>query len=178
MSAAKKIVVFTATGEQGTSVCKHLVQEGYHVVGLTRNPESNSAKGEPEGKPPMHTVWLNPTAISQLGVEMFKASLDDPTSYESALEGLHGAFINADCGFTSLTPYTHWCRESTVWARYMSNGLDAHEAGEYESSQTKAAIEACVKAGASHIVYSAMDHTDGLAPHMDSKYKSKLPSWI
>jgi rhodanese-related sulfurtransferase len=47
MSSAQKIVVFTATGEQGSSVCKYLVKEGYHVVGLTRNPESEKAKGNP-----------------------------------------------------------------------------------------------------------------------------------
>jgi hypothetical protein len=55
----------------------------------------------------------------------------------------------------------------------LSNGLDAHEAGEYESNQSKTAIQACVKAGASHIVYSMLDNTDGVAPHLDSKYKSE-----
>jgi hypothetical protein len=45
MSAPKKFVVFTATGDQGSSVCRSLLKEGYHVVGLTRNPESEGAKG-------------------------------------------------------------------------------------------------------------------------------------
>jgi uncharacterized protein YbjT (DUF2867 family) len=45
MSSPKKFVVFAATGDQGSSVCKFLVKEGYHVVGITRNPDGVSAKG-------------------------------------------------------------------------------------------------------------------------------------
>ena len=47
MSAApKKIVVFTATGDQGGSVCRSLIEAGgYEVVGITRSPESEKAKG-------------------------------------------------------------------------------------------------------------------------------------
>jgi uncharacterized protein YbjT (DUF2867 family) len=45
MSTGKKFVVFTVTGDQGSSVAKYLVKEGYKVVGLTRNPDSDKAKG-------------------------------------------------------------------------------------------------------------------------------------
>jgi nucleoside-diphosphate-sugar epimerase len=51
MSAPKKFVVFTATGAQGSSVCRYLLKEGYHVVGLTRNPESAGAKGTSRNPP-------------------------------------------------------------------------------------------------------------------------------
>jgi nucleoside-diphosphate-sugar epimerase len=44
MSSPKKFVVFAATGDQGSSVCKFLVKEGYHVVGITRNPDGEKAK--------------------------------------------------------------------------------------------------------------------------------------
>jgi GDP-D-mannose dehydratase len=44
-NSSKKVVVFTATGAQGSSVCKFLVREGYHVVGITRNTQSEGAKG-------------------------------------------------------------------------------------------------------------------------------------
>jgi hypothetical protein len=63
-----------------------------------------------------------------------------------------------------------------VWARYFSNGMDNYEAGEYESGQAKAAIAACVEAGAKHIVYSALDDTG--APHMSGKFKgTHLLTW-
>lgn len=45
-NAAKKIVVFTATGSQGSSVARYLSEAGYKVVALTRDTESKSAKGE------------------------------------------------------------------------------------------------------------------------------------
>lgn len=35
-NAAKKIVVFTATGSQGSSVARYLSEAGYKVVALTR----------------------------------------------------------------------------------------------------------------------------------------------
>lgn len=45
-NAAKKIVVFTATGSQGSSVARYLSEAGYKIVALTRDTESKSAKGE------------------------------------------------------------------------------------------------------------------------------------
>jgi len=44
--SGKKVVVFTATGDQGTSVTDNLLKAGYKVVGLTRDTNSKSAKGE------------------------------------------------------------------------------------------------------------------------------------
>jgi uncharacterized protein YbjT (DUF2867 family) len=44
-TSSKKIVVFTATGNQGISVCEYLVKDGYHVIGITRNLGSENAKG-------------------------------------------------------------------------------------------------------------------------------------
>ena len=43
--AKKVIVVFTATGDQGRSTCRSLLQDGgYEVVGITRNLDSENAK--------------------------------------------------------------------------------------------------------------------------------------
>jgi uncharacterized protein YbjT (DUF2867 family) len=36
-------------------------------------------------------------ALSALGVEVVKGDLDDSASYAPALEGIYGAFVNADC---------------------------------------------------------------------------------
>ena len=42
-----KIIVFTATGDQGGSVCKYLMEDGgFEVVGITRNPEATRRKVE------------------------------------------------------------------------------------------------------------------------------------
>ena len=38
------ILVTGATGNQGRPTVKHLVARGWHVRGLTRNPESDKAK--------------------------------------------------------------------------------------------------------------------------------------
>lgn len=52
----------------------------------------------------------------------------------------------------------------------MTNGLKNYEAGEYEASQFKAAIEAAVKAGVQHIIQSTLDNAE-VAPHMSYKAK-------
>jgi uncharacterized protein YbjT (DUF2867 family) len=97
MSSIKKFVVFLVTGDQGTSVAKFLVKEGYKVIGLTRNPESDKARGAfatiTSSKPQTNSSL----AVAELGIEVVKADLDNPSSYASALEGAYGAYVNADC---------------------------------------------------------------------------------
>jgi uncharacterized protein YbjT (DUF2867 family) len=44
--SGKTVVVFTATGEQGGSVARSLLEDGWKVIALTRNFESAAAKGE------------------------------------------------------------------------------------------------------------------------------------
>lgn len=41
----KTVVVFTATGAQGGSVARYIREAGWTVIGVTRNPDSDSAKG-------------------------------------------------------------------------------------------------------------------------------------
>ena len=41
-------------------------------------------------------------AMSALGVKMVKGDLEDVESYTPALEGLYGAFVNADCELQEL----------------------------------------------------------------------------
>jgi len=141
MSGLKKIVVFTATGDQGGSVCKYLIESGkYEVIGISRNPESDSAK-----------------ALTKLGVKVHKGDLEDVASYTPALEGIYGAFVNAD-----------------FWVKYFSNGFDGVEAGKWEYGLSSKAIEACVKAGAKHIVYSTLDNVS-YVPHFS--YKNDVSKW-
>ncbi|WVQ83962.1 hypothetical protein IAT38_006107 [Cryptococcus sp. DSM 104549] len=131
-----KVIVFTATGDQGSSVCKYAVKAGLEVYGLTRNVSSDNAK-----------------ALSNIGVKLVKGDMADPSTYASSLEGMDAAYINAD-----------------FWAKYMSNGFDALAAQKGETNESKAAVDACVKAGVKHIVYSTLDAVkEGECPHFESK---------
>jgi len=44
-SSGKKIFVFLVTGDQGKSAANYLIRDGFDVYGLTRNTESEKAKG-------------------------------------------------------------------------------------------------------------------------------------
>ena len=88
---------------------------------------------------------------------MVSGDMEDVSSYAAQLEGLYGAFVNAD-----------------FWARYFSNGMNGPEAGEFEFGISSRAIEACATAGAKHIVYSTLDDAKELCPHIDSKQRGRL----
>lgn len=72
---SRVILVSGATGTQGGAVARELVSRGYRVRGLTRNPNSESAR-----------------ALAALGVDMVRGDFDDPASLDRALEGVDGAF--------------------------------------------------------------------------------------
>ncbi|XP_041475781.1 nmrA-like family domain-containing protein 1 [Lytechinus variegatus] len=73
---AKLITVFGATGTQGGSLVRALLQDSnFKVRGITRNVDSEKAK-----------------ALAQKGVEMVKASTDDVSSLEPAMAGSYGVF--------------------------------------------------------------------------------------
>ncbi|KAK4944628.1 hypothetical protein LTR10_016062 [Elasticomyces elasticus] len=75
---AKKILVTGATGNQGGSVVKLLLQypEQYAVRALTRNPSSPTAK-----------------RLADKGVEVVKGDLTDPATLPTAFNGCWGAFV-------------------------------------------------------------------------------------
>ncbi|XP_070535586.1 nmrA-like family domain-containing protein 1 [Ptychodera flava] len=73
---AKVIAVVGATGSQGGSVARALLQESrYKVRAITRNPISEKA-----------------VALKTLGAEVVKADLDDMASMVAALDGSYGLF--------------------------------------------------------------------------------------
>lgn len=42
----QNVIVLCATGDQGSSVCEYLIEDGSHkITGITRNPESDPVKG-------------------------------------------------------------------------------------------------------------------------------------
>ncbi|WVW86505.1 hypothetical protein I302_108554 [Kwoniella bestiolae CBS 10118] len=132
-----KVVVFTVTGDQGSSVARYLLEdEKYQVLGITRNVNSDKAK-----------------SLAKIGVELIQGDLSDPSTYAAQLEGIDAAYVNAD-----------------FWTHFSSNGFDAIKAKEAEKKESIGAIDACVRAGVKHIVYSTLDEVDeGECPHYESK---------
>ncbi|KAI0922876.1 hypothetical protein AcV5_009745 [Taiwanofungus camphoratus] len=74
---AKLIAVCGATGNQGGSVAKHLLQypDQYKVRALTRNPQSQAAQ-----------------ELAKLGAEVVKTDLTVPSEVTEALKGCWGVF--------------------------------------------------------------------------------------
>jgi len=72
---SRVILVSGATGTQGGAVARELVNRGYQVRGLTRNPSSETSR-----------------ALAALGVEMVHGDFDDPMSLDRAMEGVDGVF--------------------------------------------------------------------------------------
>ncbi|WWD16136.1 hypothetical protein CI109_100561 [Kwoniella shandongensis] len=120
----RKVVVFTASGDQGSSVCRYLIEDGnWEVVGISRNPDSPSSQ-----------------ELAKIGVKVVKGDMDDPSSYQAALEGAYGAFINAD-----------------FMATYLASGMNPTIASEAEKRHALGAVDACVRAGVKHAVYTALE---------------------
>ena len=76
MSHNNKVVFVTgATGNQGGAVARQLLNNGWYVCGLTRNPDSPAAQSLRGG-----------------GAVIVQGDLDDRSSLESAMEGVYGVF--------------------------------------------------------------------------------------
>lgn len=76
MPNKKTILVTGATGAQGGSVARYLLESGaFNVRAITRNPESDKAK-----------------ALRAAGAEVVKGDLSDKDSLKPALEGCDGVF--------------------------------------------------------------------------------------
>lgn len=74
-SGSRIILVSGATGTQGGAVARALIERGFTVRGLTRNPDSERAR-----------------ALSALGVEMVRGDFDDTASIDAALVDAYGAY--------------------------------------------------------------------------------------
>ena len=75
MNEQNIILVSGATGQQGGSVTKHLLRDGWRVRALVRDPEKENAQ-----------------ALAEQGVELAQGDLNDRASLDSALKGAYGAF--------------------------------------------------------------------------------------
>jgi uncharacterized protein YbjT (DUF2867 family) len=69
------ILVSGATGQQGGTVARNLLERGFAVRALTRDPEKAEAK-----------------ALADLGAEIVSGDLEDRASIERVLDGVYGVF--------------------------------------------------------------------------------------
>jgi uncharacterized protein YbjT (DUF2867 family) len=74
-NGGRVILVSGATGQQGGAVSRSLLERGFGVRALTRNPEKAEA-GE----------------LTDLGVEVVGGDLEDRSSIERVLDGVYGVF--------------------------------------------------------------------------------------
>ncbi len=72
---SKLIVVAGATGNQGGAALRHLVERGFSVRGLTRDPDKPEAR-----------------RVAGPGTEIVRGDMDDPASLDRALDGAYGVF--------------------------------------------------------------------------------------
>ncbi len=71
----RTVLVTGVTGRQGGAVARHLIEKGFAVRGMTRKPDSESARN-----------------LSMLGVEIVRGDLEDQASLERAIDGAWGVF--------------------------------------------------------------------------------------
>jgi uncharacterized protein YbjT (DUF2867 family) len=74
-SGQKTIVVTGATGLQGGAVTRHLLKDGWHVRGLTRNKAGKQAQ-----------------ALAATGAEVVQGDMEDPASLRPIFEGAYGVY--------------------------------------------------------------------------------------
>jgi uncharacterized protein YbjT (DUF2867 family) len=71
----KTIFVTGATGKQGSAAVRHLLEAGYKVRGLTREPDKPEAQ-----------------RLSSLGAEIVEGNLDNPSQIRKDIDGSYGVF--------------------------------------------------------------------------------------
>lgn len=69
------VLVTGATGKQGGAVARRLLDEGFYVRALTRDPNKPEAR-----------------ALAERGAEVVEGDLNDRATLDRALEGVHGVF--------------------------------------------------------------------------------------
>ena len=74
-NAERLIVVAGATGKQGGAVARSLLERGFQVRALTRNPQKPEAQ-----------------ALADQGAEVVQGDMEDRSSMERTLEGAYGNF--------------------------------------------------------------------------------------
>ena len=127
MENGRSVLVVGSTGQQGGATARSLLKRGFAVRALTRNPEKPEAR-----------------ELAGRGAELARGDLDDRSSVEGALEGVHGVFSVQNFWETGY---------------------------EREIEQGKRLVDAAKDAGVEHFVYSSVGsaHRETGIAHFDSK---------
>jgi uncharacterized protein YbjT (DUF2867 family) len=96
MESTKTIFVTGVTGNQGSSVAKNLLEKGYTVIGLTRDPDSEKSQ-----------------ALKNAGAELIKGDLNSPETYKDRLRDVQGVF--------SMQTYAHGIDKELVQGIQLAN---------------------------------------------------------
>lgn len=75
VSGQRAIVVTGATGLQGGAVARQLLEDGWHVRGLTRDADSKQAQ-----------------ALAALGAEVVQGDMGEAASLRPVFEGAYGVY--------------------------------------------------------------------------------------
>jgi uncharacterized protein YbjT (DUF2867 family) len=127
MENGRSVLVVGSTGQQGGATARSLLKRGFAVRALTRDPEKPEAR-----------------ELAGRGAELARGDLDDRSSVEGALEGVHGVFSVQNFWETGY---------------------------EREIEQGKRLVDAAKDAGVEHFVYSSVGsaHRETGITHFDSK---------
>jgi uncharacterized protein YbjT (DUF2867 family) len=128
-NGGRLILVSGATGQQGGAVARSLLGRGIGVRALTRDPEKPEAK-----------------ELVDLGAEVASGDLEDRSSIERVLDGVHGVFSVQQSWETGV---------------------------EGEVRQGVLLADAAKAAGVDHYVYSSVGsaHRETGIPHFESKWE-------
>src|SRR5688572_28618860 len=123
------ILVSGATGQQGGAVARSLLGRGIGVRALTRDPEKPEAR-----------------ELAELGAEVASGDLEDSSSIERVLDGVHGVFSVQ---------------------QFWETGVEG------EVRQGVLLADAAKGAGVDHYVYSSVGsaHRETGIPHFESKWE-------
>src|SRR5918998_731550 len=128
-NGGRLVLVSGATGQQGGAVARSLLERGIGVRALTRDPEKPEAR-----------------ELVELGAEVASGDLEDRSSIERVLDGVHGVFS-----------------VQQVW----ETGFEG------EIRQGVLLADAAKEAGVEHYVYSSVGsaHRETGIPHFESKWE-------
>ncbi|MFT7460191.1 MAG: hypothetical protein ACI909_002879 [Planctomycetota bacterium] len=119
----KLILVTGVTGKQGGAVARALLDKGYQVRGLTRNPESERAQ-----------------AMKAPGLNLIKGDFEDIASLESAMKDVYGVFL--------VTNFWEHGYEAEV--QQGKNFVDAAKRSKVEHLVFSSVVHADLKTGIAH----------------------------
>ncbi|KAK2090838.1 hypothetical protein P7K49_030122 [Saguinus oedipus] len=167
MASKKVITVFGATGAQGGSVARAILEsKKFAVRAVTRDVTKPKA-----------------LALRDLGAEVVKGDLDDKASVDDALKGAYGAFLVTNFWETlnKDKEVQQVSRLQPPWEQ--AEGLGVLEWILYSPVLGKLVADTAKRIGLKHVVYSGLENVKRLTggklevPHFDGKGEVEEYFW-